>query len=428
MPSVTGIVQRVAAAADQGAGAAVRTFTDHGVTRPLVAPAYLHPIGTELDSLLRLGDRFPGLARVEVIGHSVEGRPMVAIHLTNFADGRAKPLVGLESGIHGDEAANAPMLHRELVGLLERYPTDPEARAILDSREIRAVLYANPDGRARVEAGFVTGLESDLFHRANAHGVDENRNFPDDWGETVARRGSAGPFPLSEPETQALAAYWRAHPPNFFVAAHSAGERVLLPEDPSDGLVAAAEAIASRNGYRVESSDAFTPGGVSGTSKDWVNRELRSPAITLETGRTHLQSDREFAETVRRNRPALDWILRAADDIEARALGPQVMSAARDQASRGVQVLAAPDGRLAAVAGVELYSDPLAAVGTGVRLVRAPAAASDVRGAGASVWRLPPAAGADGVDSGRLGAGLLYARAVDTAGNWGPFRAVHDAG
>lgn len=42
------------------------------------------------------------------------------------------------------------------------------------------------------------------------HGLDLNRQFPADWGPESQQRG-AGPFPISEPETQALAQFFARH-------------------------------------------------------------------------------------------------------------------------------------------------------------------------------------------------------------------------
>lgn len=42
------------------------------------------------------------------------------------------------------------------------------------------------------------------------HGLDLNRQFPTDWGVESQQRG-AGPYPLSEPETQALARFFATH-------------------------------------------------------------------------------------------------------------------------------------------------------------------------------------------------------------------------
>lgn len=399
-----------------------RTFEDKGHVLDLVPPPYLRPIGDETARMLDLPKRFPGLVEAEVIGHSVEGRPLVALHLSNFADPRPKPTIGLLGNLHGDEIGNGPWGMAVLEHALQGYGVDPAATALLNSRDIRAIPFANPDGRFRVEQGYLSGNVDDLFHRANANGVDLNRNFPFGYGTTTPTRGSAGPAAMSEPETQAIVGYWNQHVPDIYVDVHSKGEKILVPygfdHPPSKdlpGMLAIGRGVGQRNGYKVESSATFTGGGTSGTSKDWMHGVHGVPSFTLEVGTTHHLTQQAFEDSVLRNTKAMSWLSRIADAPYARAAGPAVTSASRD-ARGGVDVIADPDGLRHAVAGVEVYADPLAAVGSGVRL--------QPHG---STWGADAGALAALGDA-RHGAGLLYSRAVDAAGNWGPFSVVQPAG
>ena len=61
------------------------------------------------------------------------------------------------------------------------------------------------------------------------HGLDLNRQFPADWGPEALQRG-AGPFPLSEPETQALAQFFARHKNiNGMQAYHTYSGVILRP-------------------------------------------------------------------------------------------------------------------------------------------------------------------------------------------------------
>jgi hypothetical protein len=56
------------------------------------------------------------------------------------------------------------------------------------------------------------GLDNDgdgWFNEDRVGGVDLNRNFPANWS---AKQFASGPFPLSEPETWALANYITSRP------------------------------------------------------------------------------------------------------------------------------------------------------------------------------------------------------------------------
>jgi len=147
------------------------------------------------------------------IGTSVQGRP---IEITQVGSGDQVALV-IVGNIHGDET-NTEALVRSL---MEQYAGAPES--VPPPFTLYFVPTMNLDGLA---AGT----------RANANGVDLNRNWPtDDWKADAARTngivpGSGGSGPGSEPEVQAverwlldtvkpvaqevwLLSYHSAHPP-----------------------------------------------------------------------------------------------------------------------------------------------------------------------------------------------------------------------
>jgi murein peptide amidase A len=105
-----------------------------------------------------------------VIGRSVEGRPITLERLGDPAAPRKVLLVG---SVHGDERAG-----RRLLALLAANAVPPAGSQLLLVRDL------NPDGAARRT-------------RANARGVDLNRNSSAGWA-------GAGRRPWSEPETRTL--------------------------------------------------------------------------------------------------------------------------------------------------------------------------------------------------------------------------------
>ena len=115
-----------------------------------------------------------------VIGHSVQGRPIVAYERGD----RSAPATLVVGVIHGSEPAGLGVIAQ-----LRRLPLPRHVHLWL-------VPTANPDGLA---AG----------RRQNAHGVDLNRNWPAAW----VRNGVpwdgyySGPRPMSEPENRALRAF-----------------------------------------------------------------------------------------------------------------------------------------------------------------------------------------------------------------------------
>jgi protein MpaA len=120
------------------------------------------------------------LRRSVVLGRSVRGRPIVAVHLGDPDSGRRLLVMG---AIHGDEAAGIAIAR-----LLARGPVPSDL-------DLWIITSLNPDG---VAAGT----------RQDGRGVDLNRNFPYHW-RPLGRPGSAryaGPRALSEPESRLV---WR---------------------------------------------------------------------------------------------------------------------------------------------------------------------------------------------------------------------------
>jgi murein peptide amidase A len=113
-------------------------------------------------------------AERDVIGHSVQGRPIVSVRLGS-QDPEVRMLV--IGAVHGDERAGM-----RIARLLIALGAPREA-------EVLVVPTLNPDGVA-------------ARSRGNAHGVDLNRNFPFDW-RPLGGGEYSGRGPFSEPESRA---------------------------------------------------------------------------------------------------------------------------------------------------------------------------------------------------------------------------------
>ncbi|MDD4847397.1 MAG: M14 family zinc carboxypeptidase, partial [Bacteroidales bacterium] len=86
----------------------------------------------------------------------------------------AEPQVLYTSSIHGDEVTGYVLMLRFIDYLLSHYGNDTEITDLLDHLEIWICPLANPDGTFHDGNNSVNGAT-----RANAHGVDLNRNFKD---------------------------------------------------------------------------------------------------------------------------------------------------------------------------------------------------------------------------------------------------------
>ena len=190
-------------------------------------------------------------------GRSVLGAPLLWFP-ANQTDSNSGLIL---AGTHGDENAAIAALSAAL-------------RTLPDGlRRHHVILAVNPDG-------------CQLGLRANANGVDLNRNFPAaNWqsGETVYRWNSAaderdvtlstGAHPASEPETQALCSLIHQLKPAWVVSWH---EPLACIDDPHHAEVGAW--LATQTGLpRVSSVGYATPGSFG----SWCH-DLSLPCVTAE--------------------------------------------------------------------------------------------------------------------------------------------------
>jgi len=189
-----------------------------------------------------------------VIGHSVLGRPIEAVHFTPPSYAKPRPTALLFGAIHGDEAVSQLMLERLADELIERPP----------GRETWIIPCLNPDG---VLAGT----------RNNANDVDLNRNFAStNWG-TQRRPGyNPGATAEDQPETQALVAMIDRLQPQRLIAVH-ATLRMINWDGAGEQL---AKELAERCGYPLEHDMGYPTPGSFGT-KYGVERGLE--VITVES-------------------------------------------------------------------------------------------------------------------------------------------------
>ena len=192
---------------------------------------------------------FPSVARADerqVIGHSVEGRPILA-----FEDSAPSPALKLlvVGDIHGNEAAGMRIARRLIAG-------GAPART-----ELLVVPTINPDG---VAAGT----------RGNAHGVDLNRNFPFRW-RPLGGGEYSGPRPLSEPETRATHHLVLREKPDITIWFHQPFGLI----DKPNGNPFAAQRFADLIGL----PSRKLPGRYPGSASRWqIHRLPRTTAFVAE--------------------------------------------------------------------------------------------------------------------------------------------------
>jgi murein peptide amidase A len=203
-------------------------------------------------------------ATAHLVGHSVEGRRIVAYELGDPAAARKVLVVGC---LHGNECAGI-----EVVNRLRRLGR-------LEGVDLWLVPDANPDGH---RAGT----------RGNAHGVDLNRNFPYRWKRL---RGAlySGPRPASEPETRALMGLIRRLRPAVTIWFHQHLNMVVLTRGNLGLQRRFARLVGLRTGY--------IP-GLRGTATGWSNATFPGTTafvVELPAGSLTAKATARIARAVR---------------------------------------------------------------------------------------------------------------------------------
>ncbi|MBQ8207322.1 MAG: M14 family metallocarboxypeptidase [Clostridia bacterium] len=140
------------------------------------------------------------------------------------------------------------------------------------------------------------GSEDFSSWQANARGVDLNHNYDAGFADYIRSEeakklaGGApskwcGNLPESEPESGLLANYVRFNEDiGLFIAFHSQGEEIYYGDcfDPPIENLRAGRVLARMSGYKLTKTEGTA---TSGGFTDWVVKELRKPAFTVECGK-----------------------------------------------------------------------------------------------------------------------------------------------
>ncbi|MFQ5460502.1 MAG: M14 family metallopeptidase, partial [Anaerolineae bacterium] len=226
------------------------------------------------DELNQLAADHPELVKWEVVGTSVQDRPIIALKVTKDAateeDG-SRPAVLFSSLQHAREWIAVEVNRRFLHKLVDGYGNDDTITALLDSTEVWFVVVANPDGYQytfgdeRLWRKNLRDLDGD-GQIVGREGVDLNRNFDAHWG--YDNDGSdieplsdtyRGPEAASEPETQAMQGLLNRVHFVFQVNYHSAASLILYgtgwqditwaPDDPIQAALAGDRGRPATEGF-----------------------------------------------------------------------------------------------------------------------------------------------------------------------------------
>jgi len=262
---------------DQGHSVStVELNADAGLERLQQIPdlGLYHTVAETVAELEALHAAYPDLTLLEVIGESLEGRPIHALKISDdaFLEDAEEPDVLFVGNHHAREfmSVEVPLwLAREL---LQRYSGDAHIRQLVDTREIWIVPLLNPDGHVhqentqlrpgwrknrRVEAGEVVGVDLNRNY-SYRFGHDEEGSSSEPLSETY--RGSGA---FSEPESDALRRLVERQRFTIAVSYHSFGGLVLYPWGYTRGEVTSDHALYATLADSMVRDNGYRPGNAS---------------------------------------------------------------------------------------------------------------------------------------------------------------------
>ena len=256
---------------------------------------------------------FPEIIQIDSLGKTEDQRELYHFYI---GSANAPKKILIFGGIHGREYMTSQLIMEQTTEFLMKLcrTQDKEYAKILEGKAIHVVPMVNPDGVTISQRGAMGIKNPDLkilveeialreggrhpqgsyFHRwkANAKGVDLNRNFDALWEtcedavQEPSRENYKGPKPESEIESRALAELTRREEFQRTISYHSSGA-VIYWDFYQQGQLRVqtwefAKRIGEITGYVPQEN---TREQSSGGYKDWALLKMEIPSLTIEIGR-----------------------------------------------------------------------------------------------------------------------------------------------
>lgn len=286
---------------------------------PFLAPdlGNYHTVAETAAEMAAYASAHPAIARLDTIGLSFEGRPILAMRVTDQ--------VGVEEGEpeflvvgchHARELMSVELPLYLMRRLLDGYGGDPVITGLVNSRSVWIVPILNPDGHVYVE----NNSESfpNFWWRKNRRpdpvhgtiGVDLNRNYSYRWGwdnvgssplsSSEVYRGTGA---FSETETAALRDFMASRSFTIAASIHSYGELFLFPwgyealDTPDQATFQAiGDSVSIQNGYLAGNPKSGAIYLTNGEFDDWVYGDtVTKPGLFGFTFEVNTQDQGGFA-------------------------------------------------------------------------------------------------------------------------------------
>lgn len=238
----------------------------------------------------------------ESIGNSVMGKTLPELRI-----GRGSKRLHMNGSFHANEWITTPIIMRFLNEFLVALTNQDQIRGVSMLPFYELVLLStvpmvDPDGVDLVIEGLPDeepyrtnvldineGSTDFSSWKANIKGVDLNNNYPAKWEIEAERKEQQpapfnypGPFPLSEPESIAMAELTYARDFARILTFHTQGEVIFWGfenlEPPEAEVIV--DEFARVSGYRpIREVDSFAG------YRDWYIQEYQRPGYTIELGK-----------------------------------------------------------------------------------------------------------------------------------------------
>ncbi|XP_059409222.1 carboxypeptidase B2 [Carassius carassius] len=232
---------------------------------------------------------YSDMVQVILIGSSSEKRPLYVLKLSGRRE-EVKRAMWIDCGIHAREWIAPAFCMWFVKYSLAFYNQNTEITEILNNMDVYILTVMNPDGYKYTWTTDRMWRKNRSYNKeSDCLGADLNRNFDANWCTKGASDNPCdptycGPFPESEPESQAVARFLRSHKDTvkLYLSIHSYSQMLLFPyscsydEIPNHNelLEVVKEASAKihryyRNNYKYGSGAKtiyLAPGG----SDDWA--------------------------------------------------------------------------------------------------------------------------------------------------------------
>jgi len=245
----------------------------------------------------------PELTRVTSIGKSFEGSDLWLVSITEHRGHRAedRPGIFFLAGLRGNDSESTHLALSFAQNLIQAYPSDEKVRELLSTRTLYILPLLNPDGAISGSPYSQRPFDEDRDGRVDEDpedkkdndddgktdeddtgGVDLALNFPAGWKPELLK-GHNGPFPVSEPESKALADFLVEHPNIIlFINLYGTSNAFLYP-------------YSKRTTGKIEPEDVR------------IYEEMAKPAVEKWKAKKGTLSDESAPESEKEN-SLLDWV------------------------------------------------------------------------------------------------------------------------